>query len=109
MILLGGCAHSDDPQAEQEALTKKIESRIKLPDGAGQLASYGRNYAFAEDGTVIAAFVAPYGPSDAKAGKSRWHDSYEDLPMILDGGCSVISVKYYPETEDVIASCSGSA
>ena len=109
MALLGGCAPAESPQTEQEALAKKIESRLKLPDGAHPLDSYGRNYAYAEDGTVVAVYAAPHWPTDAKVGEARWHKSYEALPRIMDGGCSVISVSYNPETEDLFVGCNGVA
>jgi hypothetical protein len=109
LALLGGCAPAERPQTEQEALAKKIESRIKLPDGARPLDSYGLNYAFADDGTIVAVYATPHWPTDAKEGESRWHESYEALPRIMDGGCSVISVSYNPETDDLFVGCNGVA
>jgi hypothetical protein len=46
---------------------------------------------------------------EAKRDESRWFESADDLPMILDGGCSVIWVGFDPKTERVAASCNGVA
>lgn len=44
------------------------------------------------------------------AGQSRWFDSYEELPVVLDGGCGFIEVIYDPKTKRIErAECNGEA
>jgi hypothetical protein len=45
----------------------------------------------------------------AQSGWSLWLASSDELPFVLDGGCSVIEVSYRPEMEILNARCNGVA
>lgn len=109
VALLAGCTEAEKPSSDNEAMAEKIERLVELPEGAGPIDSYGRNYATGDDGKVYAVYTAPHGPEDTQAGASRWYENVDELPMIMDGGCSVVTVTYNPETEYVSASCNGVA
>ena len=92
----------------------EIERTVRLPGRAGPLELYGRNYAFSGDGQVVAVY---YSPSDdwgraryALAGERRWHDWEGELPIIMDGGCSIVHITYEIATQHLLSvSCNGEA
>jgi hypothetical protein len=44
------------------------------------------------------------------AGQSRWFDNYEELPLVLDGGCGFIKIIYDPKAKRIErAECNGEA
>ena len=125
-----------------------IEAAVVVPEGAGALDEYSRNYAVGPDGKIVAVYVSPSEPlvTDeedgcevmledfesrpctpeevaemvrddqasaermGKAGQSRWFDSYEDLPVVLDGGCGFIEIIYDPKTKRIErVECNGEA
>lgn len=120
-LMLGGCSDFD----RERQIISEIEESIKLPKGAGPMSSYSRYYAQQSDGAIIAAYVihgegfkddvlracrevkgTPFPcPTRggqvrlAEAGKSLWIGDPHDLPFILDGGCTDISVEYHPRTK----------
>jgi hypothetical protein len=74
-----------------DMLMDAIEGQVKLPDGSSP-DQYNRTYAYLGDGTVIAI----YENFDAKPPGRSWAKS-DELPQILDGGCSVITIFYSPK------------
>lgn len=80
----------------------EIERTIRLPEGANPLSSYGRNYAYSGESTVIATYLKPLAPIDSsercemmlkngdsrpctkaeikESVKSRTRDSYQETP-----------------------------
>jgi hypothetical protein len=133
--LLTACTTPE--QQERDLLTDRIEDRVKLPEGARRLADYARYYAFDENGLVVGVYapgyVAPNAddaceemledfttrevpcPSETDsdrllADQRRWVDDTDKLPLIMDGGCSVITVIYDPKAGEVkSAYCNGEA
>jgi hypothetical protein len=134
--------------SEQAAIMRAIEAAVVLPEGAGGLDEYSRNYAVKPDGKILAVYVSTSEPSVAdeedgcevmledlesrpctdeevaemvrdnqlsaermgKAGQSRWFDSYEELPVVLDGGCGFITIIYDPQAKRIErAECNGEA
>lgn len=79
------------PDREQAALMDRIEREVRLPEGAGPLADYGRYYAWQdrEDGIrkVIAIYVREPDPA-------RHWVAETQLPLVLDGGCSIVSLSF---------------
>lgn len=70
-------------------LMDKIEAKVTLPPGSNPLAAYSRFYAWV-DGThakVHAIYV-----SDTSPGR-KWTTT-DSLPVVLDGGCSIIELNY---------------
>ena len=92
-LLVGGCTHT---LSREDALMRTMESQITLPDGAAPLRRYRRYYAWAnnEYHTVVAIYVL--------GGKSgRLWLSENDMPIVLDGGCTVVNFTYYPESKRI--------
>ena len=134
---LQGCT-SSPPSAEAE-LMDKIERQVKLPAGAEPLARYARYYALDRQGQVLGVYLIPFsydiGPDDGcsevtanfelkdtscppeasqvhnlKAGQRRWLARDKGLPVVNDGGCSVVNVVFDRQkgtVEDVF--CNGVA
>lgn len=86
-ILLAGCAHGVGGTKEQ--LMHTIEKSIALPEGAAPLLRYRRHYAWSSsDPQVVEAVYTLGGRPD------RLWLSSNDLPIVLDGGCSVITLRF---------------
>jgi hypothetical protein len=87
-------ANASGPTAEETAIMDRIERRgLRLPRGAGPLASYARYYAWQarRDGArrVVAIWVRSTGEQPGR----RWVRE-RDLPLIFDGSCGVINISY---------------
>jgi hypothetical protein len=135
-ILLAGCGTSDERR--HDALMSRIEQTLQLPQGASQIEEYARYYAETDTAEITAVYLIPFddaiGPNDVceevladfstreapcpdlrpawamPAGQRRWVDDPRKLPMINDGGCSVIEVVFDPATSRVTrAECNGEA
>jgi len=134
-LLLTACATPE--QQGRDLLTDRIEDGVKLPEGARPLAKYARYYAFDENGLVVGVYVPGYVapnpddgceellddfttrtvpcPSEAYgdrvlAGQRAWVGGKDKLPLIMDGGCSVITVIYDPKAGEVKSTyCNGQA
>ena len=135
LLLLAACATQE--QLERDRLTDEIEARVKLPQGAKRLSDYARYYAFDEHGMVVGVYAPGYQwpnpddtcgelledmsireipcPSEPKgdkllAGQRGWKDSASKLPLIADGGCSVVTLPYDPKARAVkMVECNGEA
>jgi hypothetical protein len=95
--------------AEQEAIMDRIEREVRLPEGAGQLATYARYYAWQqrEDGVrkVIAFYLHLSGHEPG-----RYWVAENALPLILDGGCGMITLSYDVAAQRIEhVSCNGVA
>jgi hypothetical protein len=103
-------APSASNAAEQEAIMDRIERDIRLPDGAGPLAAYARSYAWQQRGDGVRKVVAVYeNLTGAPAGRRRWV-AETDLPLVLDGGCGLISLSYDVATQRIEhVTCNGEA
>ncbi|MBB3982129.1 hypothetical protein GGR44_001788 [Sphingobium fontiphilum] len=125
---LVSCA--DASISRREVIARQIEKVVVLPEGAGRLEEYGRNYAFASDKQVLAVYLMPLPSSAdddgceimldnlssrpcseseisdisgiegaassalARAGEVRWFKAEGELPFILDGGCTQVTLRY---------------
>lgn len=108
MLLLPGCSESAaEKEAHQVALAAKIEGLVELPEGAGPIESYGRNYQIEGNGSVRGFYTSHPIPDHAKLGEIRWLESSDEFLTVLDGGCDYIAVTYNPNSEHVSAECSG--
>jgi len=86
-ILLAGCAH--DLGSTEDQLMRMIEQSVALPEGAAPLSRYRRHYAWASgDPQAVEAVYTLGGKPD------RLWLSADDLPIVLDGGCSVVTFKF---------------
>lgn len=113
-----------------------IEQGIKLPIGAEQLPRYARAYKFTSPDRVSAFYFIPDDsfdgefctvarsggrtngqiallcppPDGMEPGERRWFRDDVDLPDVLDGGCSYITVEYDVQRKAITsASCNGEA
>ncbi|MEM1133460.1 MAG: hypothetical protein AAGH53_11015 [Pseudomonadota bacterium] len=96
----------EQPQSAtyKDILARNIERTITLPDGAYAMDEYARIYFLASNGVVHALYITFEEPQ-FKVGKSVWVDDENAFPLILDGGCSVVSVVYKIETGSFISVC----
>ena len=136
LLLLGSAPPEDSRRTET---MDRIERLVRLPDGAHPLDAYARFYADAGEGDVEAVYLIPIdfpgGPgetcsevtldlelveapcdftapdwADVTAGERRWVDGVEQLPMISDGGCSVVEIRFDGVTGQVEqVACHGEA
>jgi hypothetical protein len=134
MFLLLACTTQEERQHAK--LMDIIEARVKLPDGARTLSEYARHYAEDENGLIVGVFAPGYRPPAADegceellenmasrpvpceesegdrlmAGQRQWVGNTSTLPLIMDGGCEVITVIYDPKAGAVkSATCNGDA
>jgi hypothetical protein len=106
------CAHPG-AWTPNDGQIAELEGVFHLPDDsrraekASSLFDYARHYAGVTEGDrriVVGVFVIP-----------RWHsetagiyiESEAELPMIFDGGCGVITVRYDPSTKEIRSLCNG--
>lgn len=110
-------AHAEDPgplsayegadlsEAQLRDAIAYIEKTIKLPEDSDPLEAYGRYYT-QHKGIVHAVFTKGWGRFTPGV---HIVPTYNDLPLIFDGGCSVIDVIYIPQTKAITARCHGHA
>lgn len=92
-----------DPLADTDALIRAIEERIVMPEGAEPLESYTRYYSRYDpnsnrstEGGVVFGLLEQIEPGPRVA---RWMEEGVYAPM--DGGCSVITLRYRLATDTV--------
>jgi len=91
----------------ETAIMDEVEDAVRLPQAAQPLESYVRKYTYLGDGTVIGVYVLATMGVD-KPGRS-WV-AQRDMPVIADGGCSVVTVFYDQKTRRAPTSrCNGKA
>ena len=92
-LLVSGCAHHPDGN---DRIMRRIEAAVSLPQGSAPLSHYRRHYAWANDqeGMVRAVYVQGGKPI-------RLWLAWDEMPIVLDGGCEVVSFSYDVHTERV--------
>jgi hypothetical protein len=88
------------PTPDETALMDRIERDVRLPDGALPVARYKRSYAWLGDHTVIAIYEDFRGDGPER----RWVEP-TNLPLIYDGGCSVVTVFFNLQSGKIDARC----
>ena len=78
---------SNEAGTAETRLMDDIEAAVTLPEDASELSKYSRNYAYA-DGNVVALYTTLDHPG------RQWVVDRDKLPVIFDGGCSVIEIEY---------------
>jgi len=97
------------------AFLHKIESTLKLPEGARPLSSYDRYYAYAvRKGrkVLVGVFLYSLALPGIAEGTPGLHvlEKESDLPVVHDGGCSVVTVVLDPDSLlEADVSCNGVA
>ncbi|MBA3527543.1 MAG: hypothetical protein H0T82_11595 [Sphingomonas sp.] len=134
VFVLVACTSPEE--RERDALMDRIETKVKLPDGAWPLPEYARHYALDDKGIVVGVYAPGYQPPshDATceefledlttrevpcpepesdrllAGQRRWVGNTDELPVNMDGGCAIVTVFYDPKADAVTsATCNGRA
>jgi len=71
-----------------DGLLDRIEANVTMPVGADRLEAYARYYALTDSGSEVTAVYLKLG--NEQPGR-RWVNERE-LPIVLDGGCGVVTV-----------------
>ena len=100
LIVAGMCALAlGCTRATPDGVTStEIERQFAAAHPDVPLDRVARFYARERDGSIRAIYLFAnegYDPIEGKAGQSTW-TSPDDLPLVFDGGCSVINVNYDP-------------
>ncbi len=90
-----GTSRREPARPDRRAIMNAIERQVVLPPGAQPLDLYARFYADGPGGEVTGVYVG-LPPPEWPHGTRQWVRSIDDLPMIDDGGCSVIGLVYDP-------------
>jgi hypothetical protein len=114
LAVAASISHASDSPLDF-ALLHKIESSLKLPNGAKPLVSYDRYYAYGVRrgrkvlvGVFLDSLALP-GIAEAAPGLHIL-EKESDLPVVHDGGCSVVTVVLDPHSpQEAEISCSGVA
>lgn len=97
-----------EAQAREE-LMDRIEREVRLPAGAGPLASYARYYAWQEREDGVRKVVAVYVRLSGHPPGRSWV-AENAFPLILDGGCAMITLSYDVAAQRVEhVTCNGEA
>jgi hypothetical protein len=87
----------------------RIEREVRLPEGAGALASYARYYAWQQRGDGVRKVVAVYQNLTGERPGRHWVTE-RDFPVIMDGGCGVVTLSYDVAAQRIEhVSCNGLA
>lgn len=110
-ILIAAC--SENAETPYKSTMDTIERQVQLPIGAAPLDEYARYYA-ADDNEIVAIYISLVDPAnpyyDLPRGQRRWLADHRKLPLINDGGCSVVCIRYNPATGKTdIPVCNGDA
>jgi hypothetical protein len=136
-FLLAGCSSPEERRTG--AIMDSLEQQVQLPKGARPLSAYARYYAFGRTGDVEALYLIPWqdevrpGESceeltvnftshavpcsdmkskgeELKVGQRRWVVDSRHFPLVLDGGCGVISLLFDAKTAKAKSvECNGEA
>ena len=92
-----------------------IEQRVRMPSGAFALNQYARFYAeSSRPGSVVGVYVRYVDRANKiyteRRGRRIWLNTYRDLPVVKDGGCSVVTIIFEPATKRMVSvRCNGEA
>jgi|GEM_PF-3412984 len=138
LLALAPAASPAPDAAGPAALMDETESRLRLPKHSYKFEDYVRYYTIDEAGDVAGRFVIPRSfspqpgsaceqlgdkgkwrkvtcepvipwPEGGVAGRRYWVANVMALPGILDGGCSVVNVRWNRQSDRVEAWCNGLA
>lgn len=93
--------------SDQTALIAQVEASVSLPEGASAIESFSRSYT-SDQGMIVGIYLRPELAGQESG--SRWVASREEMPMILDGGCAMVTVLYDPDAKQFVeVYCNGVA
>ena len=105
-ILAGGCGRTE----RDSVIATEIERQVTAMRPDVKPHHYARFYAHDVLGSVRSIWVVPegYSPLFGRPGTTSWV-AVADLPVINDGGCTVIEISYISLTNEVWSvECGGS-
>jgi hypothetical protein len=110
-VVLAAC--SEKKSVSYECTMNLIEQQVRLPEEAAPLDRYARYYA-ADADYIYAVYVKSVDRADPNfdlpVGQRRWVADHLNLPTVLDGGCSIVNVRYNRITLKVdVPVCNGDA
>lgn len=105
-LAFSSCARPEDRR--RAALMQQVDRTVRLPSGSGILNSYKRYYTYGDNGDVLGMFVSRDFDRDA-AGERQWVENYKRFPIISDGGCGVVNVRFNVKTSKSETWCNGVA
>ena len=90
-LLTGACAHH---LSADDKVAANIERLASLPKGALPIVRYSRHYAWSSrrKGVVEAVY-------DSEGKPGRIWLPWDEMPIILDGGCSVVTFSFDSATK----------
>ena len=103
LLLLPGCSPSVGEH--QTGIMEAVEDKLIMPPDARPWSEYARYYSAQPDGKIIGIFIVPDDPShqnefyNLPAGERRWVGDYRNLPSIMDGGCTILTVMFDPHSK----------
>ena len=93
-------ARLEETQRSVETVMNRIESLAVLPADAAPLADYDRYYAWDDDAADRRRVIGVYTRFRAPTGGRHWI-AKSDLPVILDGGCGIVTLVYDAEADRI--------
>ncbi len=99
-LTLLACSSSLDRRRVE--LLDRLEATLKLPSGAAPLNHYKRFYSDGPNGQILGEFIREGKEND----KRQW---VAHLPIIDDGGCGIVHVRFDPKSSRSEAWCNGVA
>lgn len=114
VLLISGCdkAESERPSSADNALSTVIEAQVIAAHPEVKLKRYARFYSQENEDYVVGTYLFAnegYEPLEGRAGETYWVEP-SDVPMVMDGGCSVFNVRYHILTETLVSAfCNGDA
>ena len=94
---------------EETVIMDRIEHDIRLPVSAGAVSSYARYYAWHQEKGGVRNVVAVWQNLTGEQPGRHWVTESQ-LPVIMDGGCGVVSFSYNAATQSIErVACNGYA
>ena len=104
LLLMTACSSADEQR--QTMLMNEVETLVRLPNGAEPLNEYSRYYTYGHEGEVVAVYAGRYL---ATKPERKWVTDSRKLPVIMDGGCGVVNVRFDIRSKKAVTWCNGEA
>lgn len=103
---------AEPPSSTDNVLSTAIEAQVIATHPEVELDRYARFYFHENEDYVIGTYLfanEASEPLEGRAGETYWV-APSDVPMVMDGGCSVFNVRYHLLTETLVSAfCNGDA
>ncbi|WJI15909.1 hypothetical protein MWN52_00930 [Pseudoxanthomonas winnipegensis] len=106
VLLMSACTGPGAKRLEGAQLVIALEQQVRLAKDASPLSDYTRYYTLTAEGMLVGIYVKDFDGGDRQAHLV----SKREMPLILDGGCNVIHLRYDPGANKVLhVFCNGIA